>query len=135
MDKRELRQYRALLAEIALLEEEQRRIAEGALSAVALTGMPKGSGTADDTGRLAARLADLAYTIAAKLEEAIAVRLRIERAIAGLDGQERVLMRLRYIEGKTWEEIAVAMRYHYRHVLRLHERILQGLAQDRGPRH
>lgn len=127
MDKRELRQYRALLAEIALLEEEQRRIAEGALSAVALTGMPKGSGTADDTGRLAAKLADLAYLIAAKLEEAIAVRLQIERAIEGLDGQERVLMRLRYIEGKTWEEIAGKMHYSFRHVIRLHGSILQKL--------
>lgn len=130
MDKRELRQYRALLAEIALLEEEQRRIAEGALSAVALTGMPKGSGTADDTGRLAARLADLAYLIAAKLEEAIAVRLQIERAIEGLDGQERVLMRLRYIEGKTWEEIAVAMHYAWAQVHRIHARALIKLCND-----
>lgn len=130
MDKQELRQYRALLAEIALLEDEQRRIAEGALSAVALTGMPKGSGTVDDTGRLAAKLADLAYLIAAKLDEAIAVRLRIERAIEGLDGQERVLMRLRYIEGKTWEEIAVAMHYAWAHVHRIHARALAKLRND-----
>lgn len=127
MDKQELRQYRALLAEIALLEDEQRRIAEGALSAVALTGMPKGSGTVDDTGRLAAKLADLAYLIAAKLEEAIAVRLQIEQAIEGLDGQERVLMRLRYIEGKTWEEIAGEMHYSFRRVTQIHGNILQRL--------
>ena len=127
MDKQELRQYRALLAEIALLEGEQRRIAEGALSAVALTGMPKGSGTVDDTGRLAAKLADLAYLIAAKLEEAIAVRLQIEQAIEGLDGQERVLMRLRYIEGRTWEEIAAAMHYSFRRVTQIHGNILQRL--------
>lgn len=130
MDKQELRQYRALLAEIALLEDEQRRIAEGALSAVALTGMPKGSGTVDDTGRLAAKLADLAYLIAAKLDEAIAVRLRIERAIEGLDGQERVLMRLRYIEGKTWEEIAVAMHYSYKWTHVLHGRTLEKLKKS-----
>lgn len=130
MDKQELRQYRALLQEIALLEEEQRQIAEGALSAAALTGMPKGSGAADDTGRLAAKLADLAYLIAAKLEEAIAVRLRIEEAIAGLDGQERVLMRMRYLEGKTWEEIAGEMHYAWAQVHRIHARALIKLYDD-----
>lgn len=36
------------------------------------------------------------------------------------DGTLRRLLHLRYIDGRTWEEIAVKMNYSYRQVLRLH---------------
>ena len=130
MEKRELQQYRALLAEACLLEEEKRRLADGMLAAVRITGLPKGNGTADDTGRLAAKLADLSVLLAEKLEAAIDARLRMEEAIENLEAQERVLMRLRYIEGLTWERIAEEMHYSYQWVCTLHERILQKMKKS-----
>ena len=47
--------------------------------------------------------------------------------IRGLSGAERELMELRYISGYTWERIAVEMSYSYRHIVRLHGKILQKL--------
>lgn len=47
-------------------------------------------------------------------------RKRMEE-IAGLDNPVHVqLLVLRYIEGKSWEEIACAIGYTWRHTLRIH---------------
>lgn len=60
---------------------------------------------------------------------AVALCRQIEAAIDALpDGRQRLLLRLRYIDGRTWEQIAVRMALDYRWVLRLHGRALEQLA-------
>lgn len=50
----------------------------------------------------------------------------IEKRIREMkDDNEQELLRMRYLQGKTFEEIAVAMRYAYRHITRLHGNALQ----------
>ena len=52
-------------------------------------------------------------------------QLEIENCINNLEPIERIIMRLRYIEGKTFEQIAVDLNYSWRHTIRIHGKILQ----------
>ena len=52
-------------------------------------------------------------------------QLEIENCINSLEPTERIIMRLRYIEGKTFEQIAVDLNYSWRHTIRIHGKILQ----------
>ena len=127
LNKQDLEQYQYLLMEIAQIEEEKQRIAGGMLGAARLDGMPRGSGVGDPAGQAAARLVDLAQLMADKLNQAVGLRLEIERVIAALPVEDRVLMRARYVEGKTWEQVAAELHYTYPWVWRLHGRILAKL--------
>ena len=64
---------------------------------------------------LAGRLGD-------KRRETVRLRREIEDVIAAVpDGRLRMLLRYRYIDGMTWERIAVNMNFKdVRHVYRLH---------------
>lgn len=125
MDQKVLQSYQSLLQEIALLEKEKQELSERKLGAICLNGLPRGKGTCDITGEIAGKLVDLSDEIAKKLNAAISLRLEIEKTITSLDAQDRVLMRLRYIEGLAWEEVAIRMNYNYRWVIKLHRRILE----------
>ena len=52
-------------------------------------------------------------------------QLEIENCINSLDATERIIARSRYIEGKTFEQIAVDLNYSWRHTIRIHGKILQ----------
>lgn len=51
----------------------------------------------------------------------------IEECIEPLEPTERTLIRLHYFQGLSWEEVAVKMNYSWRHVHRIHSRIIQML--------
>lgn len=63
----------------------------------------------------------------AALSEAMA---EIERAIEKLKPRERLLLRLYYIDGLTWEQVAVNMNYSWTQVHRIHGRALQKLKEE-----
>ena len=69
----------------------------------------------------------------AKVEEKTAALLAIEAAIGSLDAPvERLLMRLRYIEGRGWTSVCDVLRplgYSERQVYRLHGFALQKLKE------
>ena len=52
-------------------------------------------------------------------------QLEIEKCINNLDPIERIVARSRYIEDKTFEQIAVDLNYSWRHTIRIHGKILQ----------
>ena len=52
-------------------------------------------------------------------------QLEIENCINSLEPTERIIARSRYIEGKTFEQIAVDLNYSWRHTIRIHGKILQ----------
>lgn len=54
----------------------------------------------------------------------------VENAIEGLtDPTERLLLRLRYIEGKSWTQIGFAIHYSPSSVKRIHRRALKRLEE------
>lgn len=124
--KYELRQYRYLKTEIEQLAAE--RAALRGKTGSAPDGQPKGTEPGDVTGETAIKVAAISEKISAKIAELTALRWEIETAVESIpDSRDRLLMRKRYIEGKTWELIAVEMNYTWRWTVELHGRILRDL--------
>lgn len=128
MDKATLRQYTNVIKEIEQLEAERENILAGLQGAVQHDGMPHGQNVADPVGNAGVKLAELKTLLDAKVDELIGIRLAIESVIETLPPEERRLMRLRYIEGRRWEQIAVEMNYSYRRVTQIHGNILLSIA-------
>lgn len=101
--------------DLAELREERESIS------INLDGMPHGTSLSDKTARLAAQLADAEEEIIELRSEAWSKRMEIVRTLNRIQTPEyNTLLYLRYIEGKTWEQIAVEMHYTFRHTTRLH---------------
>jgi hypothetical protein len=72
------------------------------------------------------RLEEQSRYIDKQLEQYHELRHKIVTQINLLDNANHIeLLYLRYVEGKTFEEIAVAMTYSFRQILRLHGSALQ----------
>lgn len=103
MTKEQLRQYQSIKAEISQME---RRIEE-----------LKELGYEDITQPLR----DIYQE---KLANLIESQLEIEKAIESLNSTERELMRLRYIDGADWTEVAATIHYEWTQTHRIHARAL-----------
>ena len=105
MTKEQLRQYRSIKIEIRQLE---RRIYEMDV--------------------LCHLNEDITYPLIRlyreQLAELIEGQLKIEKAIESLNPTERELMRLRYIDGADWTEVAATIHYEWTQTHRIHARAL-----------
>lgn len=116
-----LLEYQAIERRIKRLLDEKRGWMEKATAVTpVLSDMPKGGG-ADKIQNAVCRIADIEADINRKIDRQIDLRARIETAICAIpDGRLRDLMRYRYIDGLTWEQIAVTMNFSYQWVCKLH---------------
>ena len=133
MDKHQLKQYIGLGLEIEQLEEEIMRLESSLLS----TPCPRNDGMPrsvkpyhDNMAEAVAKLVDLINILQNKVELYRSSRLEIERAIEVLDSADRLLMRLRYIKGKIWEDVAEELGYSYQAVHWRHKNILRHMEKD-----
>ena len=117
-----LLQYRRLDERIDRLEKEKARWIERATKMSAPSdGMPHGSGVSDTVGLAVSKAADLAAEINREIDRLADLRREIEAAIQTVEGSVfREVLERKYIDGDTWENIAVQMHYSYMHVCRLH---------------
>lgn len=130
--KEHLLQYRAALQEETRLSQEIERWRTMAEHMTAGYG-PVRSGTGDGRKleRTVAKLSELISQLTAQREELIAMRYTIEAAINAMeDDRLRWLLKLRYIEGMTWECVAERMGYDTSWVTRLHRTALEQLALE-----
>ena len=132
MTKEELKQYLHIKRErqqIAVLIMEL----EAAMAAPAtqkLTGMPRNpSGHKSSVETMVERHTALLEQYREKLEQLDEAQAKIEAAIETLDSVERTLMRHKYIEGMTWEEVCVAMYRSWGTVHNMHSTILDKLKE------
>lgn len=125
MTKNELRQYRRLGEEIEDLKVRIADLRSASLKSPKLDGMPHAQGgSGDPIGATIARIDVLAAQIVAREAE----RNIIEMAIASLkDSKERMVLRHRYMDGMTWEEIGSIMSYSEGRVRQLHGEALKEL--------
>lgn len=87
-------------------------------------GMPHGSGGGDLSG-YAARLDDLDQKLRTQMYKKIQIRAEITERIDAMENEtESLLLRLRYIHGLKWEEVAVKMDYSWKQIHRLHSKAL-----------
>lgn len=65
-------------------------------------------------------LIDLEYRLDERIDELCAVKAEILDTIGKLeDGRERLALQLYYIDMKTWEEVAVELKYTWRQTMRI----------------
>lgn len=94
-----------------------------------LDGMPRGGSGGDNKPDLIDAKDRLVERYMALGAELMSTQLAIEEAIEWLDPRERMLMRYRYIDGMTWEQVCVAMDYAWRPTHRIHAGALDKLAE------
>lgn len=130
MTKERLRKYRAIKRErdhIHAKIEEIETLLYG-LRSPQISGMPRGGNESRDGRRdaLIQRKGEL-LTLYQQKEEALDMEiLAIEAAISALSNPtERLLMRLYYIDGLTWEEVAVQIHYGWTQTHEYHAAALQ----------
>lgn len=112
MTKKELSQLYWLNREI---EMDKRRLEE--LEALAtstgtqnLDGMPHMSGYGDALARCVAELVDLKAIIAAKQQQCVYERNRLERYINSIeDSVTRQIFKARFVDGLNWDDTAAAL--------------------------
>ena len=128
MTKERLKQYKTLRLEEAQLEQELlEHLNSSLIGSAVLDGMPKAGRLADTTASLAMESIRIYARLNAKKLEAVRLRKEIEDCIEGLPGNQRVLMRERYILGRSWEEICLILGYEWRNVHYMHSRALKTL--------
>ncbi len=98
---------------------------EGVRSPI-ITNMPKGR-TYIDIFELFAKAKDKQAEINYHLKELYTEKERILNLISFLECEEKKLIKLRYFENNTWEDIGSELGYSSRHAKRLHYKILDKL--------
>jgi len=72
------------------------------------------------------KMIDLEYEIDADIDRLVDLKRAMFNFVANVNhGSHRMLLELRYLEEKTWEEVAETMGYELRWVYRLHSRALK----------
>ena len=123
-----LRQYQNTLIDIRNMEAEALELEEMALSITVNTENERvqSSGSGDSMASLVAKICDMKIMIMEKRSLALDKLQQVERVIAEVENKDyRQLLHRRYIEGNTWEKIAVEMNYSYQWICKLHGRALQ----------
>lgn len=119
-----LRSYRWSLArERDLLNQIEEIKARAARTTQALSGMPGAPGGPSGLARAVEALIDAQQSLCAQIEASCAARRRVEAALCTVrDPRQQTILRLHYISGKTFEQIAVELHYSYRQILREYRR-------------
>jgi DNA-directed RNA polymerase specialized sigma subunit len=70
------------------------------------------------------KLVDAEAAINADIDELISLRAEAAAVFGSLPERDKTLMELRYLEGLTWSQVAERTGYTYRHVTKIHGKIL-----------
>ena len=128
MTKQELKQYRNILKAIDRLEEEilmwRTRITSTAQS---LEHIPKPTAHKDRIGDAIAEMESIRELIEEKYTELFEKRQAIEIAIASLNTADALIITMKYVDGKKWEQIAIDLNYSVQYVWKKHRQILEEL--------
>lgn len=123
---RYLSRYRRLNQRIDRLLEEQSRWRERALKITpVLSQTPGGGESGSPIERPMDKVLEIDEEINREIDELQIVRQEIRAALNQLEDEKlKLLMEYRYIDGLTWEQIAVKMNYCWRQVCRKHGQAL-----------
>ena len=131
MTKERLKTYRDLKQEQQQIRQQLETL-EAAMyypKPQRLSGMPSAPSQGNALENMVEQHVALQERYRAKLSELEAEQLAIETAIDALDTRARQLIRYRYLDGLTWEEVCVAMSYSWRQTHRLHSAALTALKE------
>ena len=118
--KEYLMQYRQAARRVTAAQDhltELRAIAERMTPSYSTSGSGQ---PGDRLGATVARIVEAEDRLEAEIELLIATEREIVQTINRVSEPYRTLLYERYINGKTWEQIAVIMNYSWRQTVRLH---------------
>lgn len=93
-----------------------------------LSGMPNGGGTGNRIENAVEQMDALREKLNDQMARCAQIRIAIDNAIGSVpDERLRYLLELRYVDGCTFEQIAVNMHYTWRQVCNLHGNALREL--------
>lgn len=125
--KEYLQQYRNSDREINSKLDQIRRLRELATKTTSTLNPDKvQTSSVNKTEIIVAKIVDLEREIDAEIDKLCHIRREVQVSIKMIDeAAYRNVLELRYIQGLSWEQIAVNLNYTYRHVTRLHGEALQ----------
>ena len=110
----------ALLEQIAGLREQLTTCTQR------LSGQPRGSRSGDSLSSAIAKIEELEGYLDERIDESLALKKEIVERIEAVENDEhRTILYLRYINLKTWEQIATNMGYDVSWLHRLHGKALR----------
>ena len=126
---RYLSRYRRMSARIDRLLEEKRRWWELALKITpSLSQAPGGGENGSRVERPMDKVMEIEAQITREIDELYTVRQEIKGTLSQLEDENlKLLMEYRYIDGLTWEQVAVEMNYSYMQICRLHGKALNAI--------
>ena len=129
MTKEKLRQHCWIMKNIKQLEDQLFEIETRAtrITPCLKQDIVTGGLIQDKMGNYVAEMVEIKEKINQKLQPAYKLRKEIEDAIEVLDEREKYLIRMKYINCMKWEDLAVDMGYTWRHMHKLHAKILKKL--------
>lgn len=121
-----LSRYRRLNQRIDRLLEEQSRWRERALKITpTLSQAPGGGGSGSPIERPMDKVLEIDEEINREIDTLQTIRQKIRETLNQLEDENlKLLMEYRYIDGMTWEQVAVKMNYCWRQVCRKHGQAL-----------
>lgn len=128
MTKDELERYKYISDEITQLWDEINRLRDGLMSpsGKVITWAPATAKQDDKFAEVMARIDEFEHELIGKLEERIKLQRSIEHVIDSVDDPlYRVILRSRYIQGKTWKEICDQTNYSRSQINYLHGKALK----------
>lgn len=129
--KKRLHRYRDLEAERRQILKELERVEDlmDGPRGPNMDGMPRSPGVGDPVLGVVSQHIALQERYRLQLERLATEQAAIEDMIEGLEPTARQLMRYRYIEGLTWEEVCVAIGYSWSRTHELHSKALDTLVE------
>ena len=126
MDKSELQRIMIEYRSIGSLERRIEALRDTLeRTTLQLDGMPHGSDGTDKMATLTATIVDLEKKLDKRRVDCEKEMQRAETVIDTLPDQQRLVMRLRYIEGLSWKQVAEKSNYAKRHCIRIHKKALE----------
>ena len=133
MTKKEyLLQYKDAQREVdRLINERARWIARATKVTPTYTGMPHGGSGEDRMQDAVERLSEVEKELDKKIDRLVDLRQEVEAAIHTV-GNSRLetVLKYRYINDMTFEQIAVKMNYCYKQICRMHGDALQKMSNN-----
>ena len=126
--KKYLLQYREALISEKILQDQidELRSAYASPKSPNYDGMPHGFSSEHDLSDYAEKIDDLLCLVQGQRKQAVEICTDITRRIGSMPNEtERDILRLRYLQGVRFTEIAERLNYTERHILRLHGEALK----------
>ncbi len=127
MTKRQLQEYYYLKKNIRYLEDKLLELETKATKmSMSISDMPR-SGDSTDMADVVIEMVKVKIDTNEQLQKSYKLLAEIEKSIKTLPEREQYLIRARYIEDKSWEQIAVDMNYSWRQIHNIHSKALKAL--------